>query len=151
MINLIVFGEAKAQGRARAFIMHNRRTNQNRIGFYDPDRSKDWKNDIRYAFLKKYDRFKLIEDAIEMEVIFFLAKPKSKPKAVIHHTTKPDLDNLLKAVKDALQGYAYRNDSQIVFIQSFKFYCFENTRPQVQIRIKPAADDMGMIVRTAEG
>lgn len=31
-----------------------------------------------------------------------------------HHTVKPDLDNLAKAVKDALQGVVYENDSQVV-------------------------------------
>jgi len=36
------------------------------------------------------------------------------PKKIEHHIKKPDLDNLAKSVKDALQGLIYKTDSQIV-------------------------------------
>ena len=35
---------------------------------------------------------------------------------------KPDVDNILKAVFDALQGCAYEDDCQIVVIHSEKMY-----------------------------
>ena len=37
-------------------------------------------------------------------------------------TKKPDLDNCLKAITDALNGFAYKDDSQIVSIAVSKFY-----------------------------
>lgn len=37
-------------------------------------------------------------------------------------TVRPDLDNLVKLVLDALNGVAYADDSQIVRIHAFKKY-----------------------------
>jgi Holliday junction resolvase RusA-like endonuclease len=36
--------------------------------------------------------------------------------------TKPDLDNQIKTVLDALEGLAYNNDSQVVDISAHKRY-----------------------------
>ena len=48
------------------------------------------------------------------------------------HTKRPDLDNLAKAVKDALKGVIYADDSQIVEAHLFKRY----GEPQVKVQIK---------------
>lgn len=37
-------------------------------------------------------------------------------------TAKPDLDKLCRAVMDALTGYAYRDDSQVVRVNAIKVY-----------------------------
>ena len=128
VINFTVYGNATPQGRARAFLMRNRR-----IGFYDPDKSKSWKQEIKHAFMKQYENIQIIEDAIELQVTFWMQRPKSLPKKVLHHVKKPDLDNLLKAIKDSLSGLAYRDDSQIVSIRALKVYCTD--RPRVLIKI----------------
>jgi Holliday junction resolvase RusA-like endonuclease len=57
--------------------------------------------------------------------------PKSwskKKKAVMWgkpHTSKPDIDNLVKAILDALNGVAFNDDSQIWEIQSSKIWTDE--------------------------
>lgn len=51
----------------------------------------------------------------------------------IRPTKKPDSDNILKAVADALNQVAYRDDKQIVDTQVRKFYS-ETPRTVISIR-----------------
>ncbi len=64
--------------------------------------------------------------AISMKLIFQFAKPKSwskkKRDKAFWHTQKPDSDNLAKAVKDALNGVAYADDSQVCEMQIIKIW-----------------------------
>ena len=48
-------------------------------------------------------------------------------------TKKPDLDNVIKAVLDALNGVAYKDDSRIVRIEARKEY---SDSPRLEIHIK---------------
>ena len=41
---------------------------------------------------------------------------------IIKHTVKPDCDNLVKAILDALNGVAWYDDAQIVDLQVKKEY-----------------------------
>ena len=68
-----------------------------------------------------------------MELHFYLLRPKSLPKKIEHHVKKPDLDNLMKAIKDALKGVCYRDDSQIISVTATKKYTSLN--PGVAIEI----------------
>jgi Holliday junction resolvase RusA-like endonuclease len=60
-----------------------------------------------------------IMGAVKVEVIAYFAIPKSwsKKKAAAHlgqpHCQKPDGDNILKAVKDALNRIAWADDGQV--------------------------------------
>lgn len=47
--------------------------------------------------------------------------------------TKPDVDNILKVVCDALNGIAYEDDKQIVYQEIYKYY---DEVPRLQIEIK---------------
>lgn len=48
------------------------------------------------------------------------------------HTSKPDLDNLVKAVLDALNGIAYADDAAIAAVMAEKIYAVE---PFVEVTI----------------
>ena len=52
--------------------------------------------------------------AVEVHIVWTLAKPKSTPKRVTMPTKKPDADKLMRACLDALTGVAYADDSQVV-------------------------------------
>jgi Holliday junction resolvase RusA-like endonuclease len=45
-------------------------------------------------------------------------------------TKKPDIDNILKAVKDAVNGVVWRDDSQVTDVRLLKRY---STQPRVQV------------------
>ena len=45
---------------------------------------------------------------------------------IIRPTTTPDIDNILKAIFDGLNGVAYEDDKQIVEVVANKYYSEEN-------------------------
>lgn len=68
-----------------------------------------------------------------MRLAFYLARPKSLPKKVVHHIKKPDNENLSKSILDALESIFYRNDSQIIDLRVTKEYTQETPRVEVEI------------------
>lgn len=125
MKTIVVYGLAVPQGRPRAV----RRGNY--IGVYEDKASRNWKQDIKWQAINQGLK-NPIDSPIYLQIHFFLPRPKSLPKRIIYHTRKPDLDNLVKAVKDALRGLAYRDDSQIVRMEAWKGY---GNPPRVEIAI----------------
>lgn len=77
---------------------------------------------------------------LSMEIHAFFPIPKNTSKknkqlmlqGKIFPTKKPDLDNIAKAIADALNGVAYLDDSQIVSLNVSKVYA-ENPRVEVSI------------------
>ena len=125
-IHFFVHGYAIPQGRPRFA-----RTEKGVIA-YDPATSKGWKASVRnQAIFNKADI--LFLGALDMRLSFYLLRPKSLPKKIEHHVKKPDLDNLMKAIKDALKGVCYRDDSQIISVTATKKYTSLN--PGVAIEI----------------
>lgn len=53
-------------------------------------------------------------------------------KEALRPTTKPDVDNLAKAVTDAMNGVVYEDDSQIVELVCGKYYGAE---PRVMVTV----------------
>jgi Holliday junction resolvase RusA-like endonuclease len=133
MIRLIIPGEAVAQGRPRF---------STRSGFpraYDPPRSRDYKAYVRYLAAEVAPETP-IEGAVRLTVTVYRAIPKgfSKHKrrlalqGEILPVTKPDLDNVVKTLKDSLSRLIWRDDSQVVSLHATKFY---SDNPRVEIEI----------------
>lgn len=110
-----VYGLPLAQGRPRAARFGSG------VRVYDPATSRDWKRTIQAQVLtiKPTAPF---DCPLAMELSFIFPRPKSLPKRVLHHTKRPDIDNLFKAVSDALNGILYRDDSLIVQLVTRKVY-----------------------------
>ena len=72
---------------------------------------------------------------IRIECWFLMPVPKSMLKGLqgqvranldpVPHVKKPDLDNLLKFVKDCLNGIVWADDAQVARISAFKVYSFQ--------------------------
>lgn len=81
---------------------------------YMPSDYQDYKK--QFALLAK-SKVKYSEEALRLDMIFQFKMPKSwnKKKKLNppYHIGKPDKDNLSKTVMDALNGIAYKDDSQI--------------------------------------
>lgn len=68
---------------------------------------------------------------LAMHVVFYRARPQHAPKKVILPATKPDNPNYLMLICDALQGYAYDDDSQLTTILTAKRF----GQPHIEIAI----------------
>ena len=53
------------------------------------------------------------------------------------HADKPDVDNLAKAVLDALKGAAWNDDTQVVDLRAVKVYCRVGENPTTRILVRP--------------
>jgi Holliday junction resolvase RusA-like endonuclease len=67
------------------------------------------------------------------------AKRAAAIRGDIPHTTKPDADNLLKLIKDALINAAYRDDSQAFLVSASKQYG-ETAATTVRLNFYPTTE-----------
>lgn len=79
-----------------------------------------------------------MEGALELEAVFVFprlkATPKSEPERALK-ATRPDLDNLIKALKDGLQGHAFNDDAQITQLKARKVYAALGERPHIEVSV----------------
>lgn len=140
MIEIIVLGEPVAQGRPRFT------TASGFARAYDPARSRHYKEYVRLEAAARAPE-KPLSGPIDLEVRIYRPIPKSFGKrkseaaerGLIRPTTKPDTDNYLKAIKDALKGIIWQDDSQVVDIRASKFY---SEKPRVEIKIKEVSHEL---------
>lgn len=136
-IHLVIPGEPVAQARPRFS------TQGGHPRAYDPAKSRDYKQYIRLAATQQMGATPPLEGALALGMKVYRHIPKSFSKRLreaaergkLRPITKPDLDNYVKAAKDALKGIVWRDDSQIVsYIEPFgKFY---SERPRIEITVK---------------
>lgn len=139
MITLTIPGQPVGKQRPRVV--------RSRAGFpiaFTPKKTVEYETLIRELFAVKYPDFEPLDIPLYMRLDIFQAIPKSASKKTqaameageIWPALKPDIDNVLKAFLDALNGVAYRDDSCVVRVGASKFY---SRSPRVDLRIMRAA------------
>lgn len=89
---------------------------------YTPKKTKDYEDLIRKTFTDSGLMPFAANVPLSINVLAVMPIPKSTNKKnrqamldlEIMHMSKPDVDNILKCILDALNGYAYPDDKQIV-------------------------------------
>lgn len=81
-----------------------------------------------------------LQGPVRLDVRFLLPRPKNKiwkkrPMPREPHTSKPDEDNLVKAVKDALKGIAFRDDAQVWICLAIKQIADGDEQPHTEVEI----------------
>jgi Holliday junction resolvase RusA-like endonuclease len=133
-IKFVVIGEPVAQGRPRF---------SSKSGFvraYDPEKSRKYKDYVRRV-AQEYAPREPLQGQLQVEIDVYKSCLKSFSKKKIEQaenkelrpTTKPDVDNYAKGIKDALNGLVWRDDSQVVDLRVQKFY---SKSPRVEVRVK---------------
>ena len=87
---------------------------------YTPAKSLNYERQIVLAYQNCNDKQYFETEAISINIECNFVKVKSNKKPLM--TQKPDVDNLAKTIMDALNGFAYKDDSQITFITVKKFW-----------------------------
>ena len=96
---------------------------------YTPQETVQYENWIKICYQRAANGKRFSAPlAIEILATFEVPKSYSKKKAdlctqnVIRPTRKPDIDNIVKVVADALNGVAYKDDSGIADLHAIKGY-----------------------------
>lgn len=133
MIEIVVDGNPVGKGRPRFLREIGRKP-------YPDAKTLSYENLVGWTAQQVMRGRPLLAGALIVVISADIAIPKSKPKKwraqalarQIQPVTKPDLDNIVKGICDALNGVVYVDDSQIVELQIAKLY---SERPRVTIRI----------------
>lgn len=119
MIVITIPGEPVAKGRPRVGRHHT----------YTPQKTVNHEEYVKLMWMQQHGNKEPSVGPLNAVITFNFEPPKSytktKRKSAIEgvwHVKKPDIDNLIKTVTDALNGLAYKDDSQIVSMQIFKQY-----------------------------
>ena len=132
IIKFTVLGSPKALKRHRTF----RRGNF--VGSYDP--SLNDKADF-LAKCRENAPKEPWDEPIKLTVDFYFDRPKVhfnsrgqvKDSASRVHTSRPDIDNCIKLIMDALNKIYWHDDSQICILHAYKRY---NIKPRIDIEIE---------------
>jgi len=130
---LVLDGEPVGKGRPR----FSRQTGHT----YTPEKTARFEERLAWAAQSTMNRKPLLEGELAMIVHAYFSVPNSKSQkwrtdalaGKIRPAKKPDIDNIIKGVADALNKVVYVDDTQIVMLTAMKLY---SDRPRIEIYIK---------------
>jgi crossover junction endodeoxyribonuclease RusA len=102
---------------------------------YYPPKYNKWKGDaarILPAIVENAGILVPLECPVILDMTFVMPVTKGEGKMV-----KADIDNLSKAVMDALNGIAWVDDEQVVSLSAIKCIPLNGTEPRILCRIEP--------------
>ncbi|MFC5773709.1 MULTISPECIES: RusA family crossover junction endodeoxyribonuclease [Ectobacillus] len=134
MIAFTVYGEPVAQGRPRASTINGM------VRMYDPKKSKDFKQIVKLV-AQDYAPTQLLEGPLLLEVKVFKSSLKSfsnkkklqAEQGILRPTSKPDVDNYVKGIKDACNKVLWKDDSQVVELRVSKWY---SEKPRIEVAVQ---------------
>lgn len=136
-ITFFVPGKPRGKGRPR---FSNGRA-------YTDEQTRAYEYQIAANYRRIAGKFRFSDDVfLKVRVHQLMPVPKNASKAkrtamlegCIYPSAKPDLDNVVKAVLDALNGVAYKDDARVVGLHSLKVY---SDNPGVLVEISRMGGD----------
>ncbi|WP_196600513.1 RusA family crossover junction endodeoxyribonuclease [Pectinatus frisingensis] len=134
MIKLIIDGECVPQARPR-FSRHR---------VYDTEKCREYKEYVRWSALQQV-HCDIIGGPVSFSLTVYRSIPKSFSKkerlaaisGKILPITKPDTDNYIKGVKDALKGIVWFDDAQVTDERCSKRYA---EKPYIYIEVEEVGE-----------
>lgn len=140
-IHLWVQGKPAGSGSKTAY-----RTPQGRMIVTPASKyQKPWQETVKWGFLEsQYAKMKPWTEALKVDLLFVFVRPNShfgtgknagllKASAPAYPAKRPDIEKLARSTNDALTGFVWKDDSQIVVLTVSKIY---SERSGVDITIK---------------
>jgi Holliday junction resolvase RusA-like endonuclease len=118
VLSFTIYGVPVPKGSMKAFVPKGW---SRAVMTNDSSRTRPWQEAVTCAALEARGDRAPIEEPVALWVRFFLPRPKSAPRRVTEPAKKPDLDKLLRSLKDGLtRAGIYRDDSQVVVVAARK-------------------------------
>lgn len=137
-VTVVLSGDPQGKGRARAYRVGNF------IKHYTPEKTRTYEGMIRTAAMDAMSGREIIANPVEIELTAVFAVPASwsqKKRAAaiggsLRPAKKPDIDNVIKAWTDAMNGVVFADDCQIVRGSFEKLY---GPAPMVSVTVREVA------------
>jgi len=117
---------------------------------YTPKKTTEFQEEVRRVVTLEFSKtreFPIYPGGVPLEVNVDLVfkrigkfKPKKYGDGLQWKPTKPDFDNVVKAVLDALNGVLWEDDAQVVKSTTQTFYAERYGKPRVCILVRRAGD-----------
>lgn len=138
MIAFEVPGPVVGKGRPRAFRLGNG------IRMHTPAKTASYENLVTMCASQAMAGRAPLAGPVEVRLSLYVSPPESWSKkkraealnGEIKPTTKPDVDNCIKAVADACNGVVWLDDKQITTVTVTKRY---SVAPSAYVEVKPDA------------
>lgn len=122
----------------------------------DPPKSRNYKAFVKEIASRAIEKcsWAYTELPLYIEIVAVMSVPSSYSKKrkkecfswEEHPCKKPDIDNIFKAVTDALSGMAYKDDKQITDVLMFKRYVQSPSEaPFVRVTMRLASKGVGRL------
>lgn len=142
MISFYVEGIPRPQGSKKAFMVPGMKHPTLVESAGEP--LKQWRKSVASVAAEQGRK---IEGPVCVQLVFFFPRAKShfgtgrnaevlKPSAPTHHTKRPDVDKVTRAVLDALTDVVIEDDSCVVMLTAIKDYCSNGTPPGCRISVE---------------
>lgn len=119
-VSFCASGVPRTKGSARALTFPGKKFP---IVINDNAKNKTWARHVSHAARVARGAREPLTGAVILSLRFSMPAPQSLSKRRSHMAIKrPDLDKLIRSVKDALSGILYTDDSQVVAIEATKAY-----------------------------
>lgn len=100
-----------------------------------PEGTKQYEDLVRWSFIAQGGKYGGAKTPYRVEIAARYEIPNSWSKkkrqaaldGEVRPQVKPDCDNLIKVILDALNGVAYADDKQVVFVSCRKRYAAEGS------------------------
>lgn len=138
LVRFTIPGDPVAKGRARS-VTRRGKGGASYIAHITPEKTERYEARVAVFAQQAMAGAQPAEGAVSLSVQAYFPIPASWSKkrqqaardGLEHHTKKPDLDNVIKAVKDGMNGVAWKDDSQVVaMIDCRKLY---SDTPRVEV------------------
>jgi crossover junction endodeoxyribonuclease RusA len=107
-LNVRIYGPPVAQGSMKGFVVKGRAI----LTSNNAAKLKPWRQQI--AETVREMGVTPVAGPLTLTALFYVRRPPSRPKKYKEPDKRPDLDKLLRALMDALTGFDWHDDAQVV-------------------------------------